>query len=397
MRTSRERVLVVESDPDISDLIARQTLQSVRYRVRTARSAGTALQEAKNFSPDVIITNLNLPGLSGKDLLVALFSQGIDTPVIVMAGPGMEADMIQAFRLGAADALILPVREAEVVTAVERVLKQLRARRERDALAQELQATNIDLQKRLKESQKQLNTVLAIGKTLSGATDLQDLYQKAVEGAVYLADADLGWVLVREEQSQMYLLGAQVNLPAREGARPGQYWDDGLSSLVAMSGKPLSLSGEDLENFKTAELGKAALVAPMKVRRQLTGVLGVLRKDDRPFTPGEQKLLEDICDFAAIAIRSLRRSQAVETRMRSLQQAVNSSRSSEEKKDALLAKIQKELQPPLLEAIDTVNNLLVGEGPRLNVSQKGVLRATERKLKEVSRIIETVDPFRQRT
>jgi DNA-binding response OmpR family regulator len=129
MNTPRERVLLVENDPDISDLIARQTLQALGYRVEVAQTAASALQAAARFSPDVVITNLNLPGLSGKDLLVALSSQGLDIPVIVIAMKGMESDVIQAFRLGATDYLIWPAREAEVVSAVERVLKQVRAKR----------------------------------------------------------------------------------------------------------------------------------------------------------------------------------------------------------------------------------------------------------------------------
>lgn len=393
MRTSRERVLVVENDPDLSDLIARQTLQAVGYVVKGARSAGAALQEVKTFAPDVIVTNLSLPGLSGKDLLVALNSQEIDVPVIAIAGSGMESDMIQAFRLGASDALFLPVREAEIVAAVERVLKQVRSRRERDSLARQLQGSNTELQQWLNE----INATIAVGKTLTAISDMQELFEKTVEGGAYLAEADQAWMLMREEQNQPFLLSAAYHFPEQTAKLCGQPWDDGLSSLVALSGEPVSLSGEGLAKYKIAELGKSALVVPIKIKKQVTGMLGVLCKEARPFTVVQQKLLCDTGDFAAIAIASIRKSQAVEARVRSLQQAADSARKSEKKKDILLNKIQEELQPPLLEAIDTVNTLLVGEGTRLNASQKGVLRATERKLKEVSGIIETVAPLRQRT
>ena len=46
---------------------------------------GAAIQQALNFSPDLIIASLMLPGLSGKDLLVALRSQGMDVPMLVTA------------------------------------------------------------------------------------------------------------------------------------------------------------------------------------------------------------------------------------------------------------------------------------------------------------------------
>ena len=120
MAVSQERILLVESDPEISDLIARQALKPLGYQVSVVGDATRAIQESIRISPDVIVANLNLPGLSGKDLLVALTSQGIGTPVIVIAAQGMEGDVIQAFRLGASDFLAWPVREAEVVSAVER-------------------------------------------------------------------------------------------------------------------------------------------------------------------------------------------------------------------------------------------------------------------------------------
>src|SRR5512140_1578543 len=103
MSNSKDRILVVENDPVISDLIARQALQSLGYSVQTVEDATSAIPQTLQFSPDVLIVDLNLPGLSGKDFLVALGSQGISSPVIVIAPKGSEADIIQAFRLGASD------------------------------------------------------------------------------------------------------------------------------------------------------------------------------------------------------------------------------------------------------------------------------------------------------
>jgi DNA-binding response OmpR family regulator len=88
MNTPKERIMVVESDLEVSDLIVRQTLAPLGYRVQLVGSAALALQEAARFVPDVIIANLNLPGLSGKDMLVGLSAQGIDVPIIVLAEKG---------------------------------------------------------------------------------------------------------------------------------------------------------------------------------------------------------------------------------------------------------------------------------------------------------------------
>ena len=167
MKNPQENILLVEADPELCDLIDRQTLRPLGYRVKTASSAAAAIQAAIKTLPDLIIADLELPGLSGKDLLVALSSQGIDAPVVVLAKRGMEADIIQAFRLGAADYLLLPGREAEVVSAVERALTQVRARLDREQLASQLNQANQELQRRVKE----LTAIFAIGKAVTSITE----------------------------------------------------------------------------------------------------------------------------------------------------------------------------------------------------------------------------------
>jgi len=126
MGPSGERILIVESDPDISDLVVRQALKPLGYNTSVVGTATAAIQETVQTPPDLIIANLNLPGLSGKDLLTALASQGIRAPVIVVAEKGQEQSVIQAFRLGAVDALFWPARDAEVVRVVERALELTR-------------------------------------------------------------------------------------------------------------------------------------------------------------------------------------------------------------------------------------------------------------------------------
>src|SRR5574339_1333 len=134
MASTGDRVLLVENDPEVSDLIARQVLISEGYDVDVVVDSSSAIKQALVNPPDLIIADLNLPTLSAKDLLVALTSQGIHTPLLVIAGKGQEQAIIQAFRLGAADYLLWPARDAEVLSAVERVLSHIHEARDRQRL-----------------------------------------------------------------------------------------------------------------------------------------------------------------------------------------------------------------------------------------------------------------------
>jgi len=386
MKTSRERILLVESDPEICDLIARQTLQALGYQVQVVRVASGAIQEAARFAPDIVVTDLNLPDLSGKDLLVALNSQGVTAPVVVIAHKGTEGDLIQAFRLGASDYLLWPVRETEVVTVVERVLKQVRARRERETLARQLKQTNDELQQRVRE----LTTIFAIGKAVTSITNQQELFEKIVEGAIYVTEADMGWLLLRDERNpKTFLLAAQRNLPKNTSIRLNSPWDDGISSLVAMSGETLSISGEPMKRFKIAQLGRSALVAPVKVKKEVVGLLVVIRKEARPFSASNRTLLEAVADYASISLVNARLFQALEERARSLQNAVDKSQTDERKQVVMIEKLQQELVKPLAGAIKSIESMLVGETTRLNAAQKSVMRSTLENLQKISNLVES--------
>jgi len=298
MVLSAERILVVENDPDVSDLIARQALKPLGYQVNVATDAATAIRQAVQAVPDLIIANLVLPGLSGKDLLVALTSQGISAPFIVLANKGNETDIIQAFRLGAADYITVPVREAEVVSAVERVLKQTREGRAREQLDRQLKQANTELQRRVRE----LTTIFAIGRAVISITDQRVLFEKIVEGAVQVSEADMGWLTLRDEKTRVFQLSAYLKLPEGWAKKLNQPLDDGMGSLVALSGETLAINGEPLKQFKIAQIGKSAVVVPIKAQNEVIGLLAMARKTDRPFEQSTQSLLEALADYASISL-----------------------------------------------------------------------------------------------
>jgi two-component system NtrC family sensor kinase len=336
----RGRVLVVDDDPDVLDLMARQVLQPLGYLVQTADDGGAAIQHALNFAPDLIVASLTLPGLSGKDLLVALRSQGMEVPMLVTAPEGMEAAAIQAFRLGARDYLVKPLREAEVVSAVERALGEVRLRNERHLLAEQLGESNRELERRVRE----LTTLYGIGKAVTSTTNQSQLFAKLVDSSLYVTEADLGWVLLIEDRSKQLVLRAQRNLPPAVAAKLHHPWDDGVSSLVMLSGETLNIYGEGLTQFKMARLGKAALIAPIKVRDQVIGVICVARQEHRPFSERSQAMLQAVADYASISLVNARLFQALEERARRLQKAIEDAQAGTPASSEALALLDRRLR-----------------------------------------------------
>ncbi|MEW6239600.1 MAG: response regulator [Chloroflexota bacterium] len=381
MATPGERILLVESDPDISDLIARQALRPLGYQVDVVGDAASAIKKAAQTTPDLILANLNLPGLSAKDLLVALSSQGSQTPVIVMAAKGQEGAALQAFRLGASDALFWPARDAEVVASVERALKQVRERRARQKLDMQLQETNLELDRKVRE----LTSLLAIGKAVTSITDQRVLFQKIVDGALQVSIADIGWLLLRDEHTKAFLLTSHRNLPEVWAKKMNEPLDDGISSLVALSGETLLIHGEPLQKFKVANLGKSAAVVPIKVQNEVIGLMLVVRKSARPFENVEQALLEAVADYASISLVNARL-------FRALEQTAESARNGERVQNALLESIREALREEMQAAGYPLELLMTEKPGKLSTQQKQALQTIKMALDRLARAAERTTP-----
>ena len=381
MKSPGEHIFVVESDPDISDLISRQALQPLGYQVTVVKDGSTALRRAVQTPPDLLIANLNIPGLNAKDLLVALAAQGVNVPLVVIAEKGQEEDILQAFRLGASDCLHWPAQDAEVVSVVERIMRMTHEGRARARLDRQLKDVNAELRRKVNE----LTAIVAIGKAVVSITDQHRLFTKIVEGAIQLAEADLGWLMLREEASKVFMLTAHRNLPDSWAKKLNQPLEDGISSLVSLSGETLLIHGKPLERFKVSALGKSAAVVPIKVRNEVIGLLLVVRKMERPFDRAEQTLLEAVADYASISLVNARL-------FRALEQAAETAKSGEKQQNALLEAIREAVWEEIEAAKSPLELLLSNKNGPLTEQQRQTLQTVQVALQRLIRATEKTIP-----
>jgi DNA-binding response OmpR family regulator len=381
MVSSGERILLVESDPDISDLIARQALRPLGYNIVVVGDAASAIKQAVQTQPDLIIANLNLPGLSGKDLLAALSSQGISAPLVVVAEKGQEQNVIQAFRLGAVDALFWPSRDAEVVNVVERALQQTHESRARQKLGMQLEATRQELERKL----RQLTTMLAIGKAVMSITDQRVLFDRILEGSQLVSEADIGWLMLRDEKTKTFLLTAHRNLPQAWSKKINQPLDDGISALVALSGESLTIHGSPLEKFKVASLGRSAAVLPIKVQNEVIGLLVMVWKADRDPDKIIITLLEAAADFASISLVNARL-------FRALEETTDIARLTDKSRNAIFEALKESIREELQVSLYPLEALLSGQSGPLTKEQEQALKTIQSSLQRLSRSGEKTIP-----
>src|SRR5690606_11460066 len=111
---SDELILVVDDSREMARHLAEFLLPALGHRAIVAFDGRRGLELIKEQNPDLIMLDLNLPEMTGLDVLEAMARLSIETPVILMTGYGSEKSAIDAFRLGIKDYLVKPFTVDEV-------------------------------------------------------------------------------------------------------------------------------------------------------------------------------------------------------------------------------------------------------------------------------------------
>jgi DNA-binding response OmpR family regulator len=116
------RILVVEDEASIADVVARY-LRRDGHEVETIGDGAKAMERLQESNPDLIVLDLMLPGMEGKEILRRVRAAG-DTPVVILTARGEELDRLVGFGLGADDYVTKPFSPRELAARVEAVLRR---------------------------------------------------------------------------------------------------------------------------------------------------------------------------------------------------------------------------------------------------------------------------------
>jgi DNA-binding NtrC family response regulator len=133
----RERVLIVDDEANARTALA-ELLRDEGYLVETAADGFKALPKLEELEPDVVVTDLKMPGLSGLELMAKIRERDPECVVIVMTAFGAVESAVQAMRQGAADYLTKPVNVEELSLVLKREIERKRLRAEAGHLRERL-------------------------------------------------------------------------------------------------------------------------------------------------------------------------------------------------------------------------------------------------------------------
>lgn len=131
-------VLLVDDDEAMREALA-VLIESWGYRVTTAGDGVVARSQISRYSPDVIISDIVLPGMSGLDLLEQLRLDGVRSPIILITAHGTVGWAVEAMKRGAMDFVTKPVDHGHLRGLIEQAVGEVELRGWTEELQQQLE------------------------------------------------------------------------------------------------------------------------------------------------------------------------------------------------------------------------------------------------------------------
>lgn len=364
-----ERVLVVDDDKLALEFL-RDALEEAGFPVESFHRPQDALVRLAATSFDLIVSDIDMPGMTGIGFLAAIRQSGLTIPVIFLTGNDQIDTAIQAIRLGASD-YIQKSKEVgqSLILSIERVLDKLRLERENRRLLAETQSQNIELERRhaeniqlleqlarfnddlekrviqateelktanilLQQGMQEISILYEVSQALSSTMDSQMLLELIMNKtkAVLSAEAS-SLMLMAEDGTELSFVVAQGSA----GAAVKQFRikvGQGISGWVAQTGQELLIPdayGDSRFNpeydrksgFKTRNI----MCVPMKIGDRVVGVLQLInRRNGGDFVQEDIEMLKAIAGQAAIAVENARLYERTRNMADDLRQALERER-----------------------------------------------------------------------
>jgi len=119
---SGAKILVVDDEPQIRRMM-RATLTSSGHQVDEARTGEEALEKFREFQPDLVLLDLNMPGIGGLEACKSIRA-GSDVPIIILTVRNTEKEKVEALDAGADDYVSKPFGMQELLARIRAALRR---------------------------------------------------------------------------------------------------------------------------------------------------------------------------------------------------------------------------------------------------------------------------------
>jgi signal transduction histidine kinase/DNA-binding response OmpR family regulator len=310
MADERARALVVDDDTRVRTLLC-TTLELAGFAVTSTGTAQEALRLAAS-RPDLIILDVELPDLSGREVCRRLKAAPETTtvPILMLSGVYVDAaERSQALEDGSDAYLTKPVTPRELIASARALIRAARAERR----SREHERTEDALRRRVAQSKFMLD----VARSISSALDVQPLLERIVEQASLLLAAPRVSLALLEGSDPMpvirFAAARGLSRSFTDLLRP-LHWRDGTTPSAIHERRPVWSA--DLLNDPRFDLSpktraaveaegyRAVLSVPLLVSDRPLGALVLYRDEPGPFSEDEVDVMQLFAAQAAIAVEN---------------------------------------------------------------------------------------------
>ena len=197
-----KQVLLVDDEPGILKVLG-ISLADRGYRVLTAENGEEALRVFHEARPEVILTDIKMPGMDGIELLKRIKAESPDTEVIMITGHGEMELAIQSLKYDASDFITKPINDEALDIALRRALEKLSYKKKLKEYTEDLEKLVEEKSRKLVEAER----LAAVGQTVAGLAHAIKNITAGLTGGMYVLEKGIdldnrsylsqGWQMIK--------------------------------------------------------------------------------------------------------------------------------------------------------------------------------------------------------
>ncbi len=310
--TPKARILVVDDEVQVVHIF-QDLLTQQGYQVEACDNGDDAILKVTTGKFDLVLTDINLPGVDGLEVIRAAKAADKDTCVILITGYASTTTAIDALRQGAYDYITKPFDLWETAKAIERGLESRVLTQENRRLIAELEAANAELQqheeilrRKVERATSRMESLYKAGKAISTSLSVQSTLDVVASQAARLTGARVCMIFLHDTSSDEYEAVWGVGVEAEKLSSLRFQMGIGYHGQVVQTAQPLLV--EDLAESVGAEELLAslratnALIAPLISNESVEGTITCLDHEGGAFSIEDQEVLMHLASNATIAI-----------------------------------------------------------------------------------------------
>lgn len=368
---SETQILIVDDVPDNLRLLGK-ILELEDYVVRKTLNGRMALQSIYHELPDLVLLDINMPGINGFEVCQQLRAseETAEIPVIFISALTEAEDKVKAFQLGGQDYITKPFQSLEVLARVSNQLliqqqkQQLRqAVQHREQAEAEIRQLNADLEQQIEARTLKLQQALSfevalkhISDQVRDSLDQHQIIQRAVETLAWALNVQCCDAALYSPDRSTAIIRYQWLQPEHQAIQEQLLQAADLPEIYQQLQERLCFAFCQLQPCPNHS-HSAILACPIFDDRVeeigILGTLGLLKMKAAHFDEMEINLVQQVANQCAIALRQARLYEAAQAQVKELERL-------SQLKDDFLSTISHELRSPIA-SMKTVLRLLTTE------------------------------------